>query len=340
MGEGRLELGEHGNLMYMYEYDRSLLPGVESGAGMWRYQDLLPRPDVPTDYPLPVGGTPLRAPRELRQRLGLPGLWLKDETFGPSASNKDRATALVINRGLSVGIKAVSTASTGNAALSTAIGGAATGMAVVIFVPADCAPSKVELMVAMGAYVFRVTEGYRAAFDLSRRAAAEIQLAGPLHRGQSIDHRGEEDGLVRGLGTVRRPRAGRGGAAGWRRGDLNRRGQGLPGARRLRSTGAGAQNRGGTGAGLCAAGGAVARHSGTGPVAGYGRRRHRGAGAGGGTGPSTRYATPPATSSRSATPRSWTRSSCLPTRRGSRPSRLEPPPSRGCGCRRDRSGPP
>lgn len=174
MGEGRLERGAHGCLMYTYEYNTSLLPGAGSGAGMWRYQDLLPRPDAPTDYPLPVGGTPLRAPRELRQRLGLPGLWLKDETFGPSASNKDRATALVIDRGLSVGIQAVSTASTGNAALSTAIGGAATGMAVVIFVPADCAPAKVDLMVAMGAYVFRVTEGYRAAFDLSRRAAAEF----------------------------------------------------------------------------------------------------------------------------------------------------------------------
>lgn len=174
MGEGRLESGAHGHLMYMYEYNRSLLPGVDSGTGMWRYQGLLPRPDVPTDYPLQVGGTPLREPRELRHRLGLPGLWLKDETFGPSASNKDRATALVIDRGLSVGVKTISTASTGNAALSTAIGGAAAGMAVVIFVPADCAPAKVELMVAMGAYVFRVTEGYRAAFDLSRSAAARF----------------------------------------------------------------------------------------------------------------------------------------------------------------------
>lgn len=174
MGEGRLESGAHGHLTYTYEYDRWLLPGVGAAAGMWRYQGLLPRPDVPTGYPLPVGGTPLREPRELRQRLGLPQLWLKDETSGPSASNKDRATALVIDRGLRVGIGVVSTASTGNAALSTAIGGAAAGMAVVIFVPADCAPSKVDLMVAMGAYVFRVREGYRAAFDLSRRAAAEF----------------------------------------------------------------------------------------------------------------------------------------------------------------------
>lgn len=178
MGQARLERGVNGRETYTYDYDRSLLPGPGadsgSGSGMWRYQGLLPRPDEPTCYPLPVGGTPLRAPGELRQRLGLPGLWLKDETTGPSASNKDRATALVIDEGLRTGLAVVSTASTGNAAVATAIGGAAAGMAVVIFVPADCASAKVTMMAAMGAHVFMVSEGYRAAFDLSRRAAARF----------------------------------------------------------------------------------------------------------------------------------------------------------------------
>ncbi len=174
MGEARLGSNPYGHGTYSYDYHRRLLPGPDAGPGMWRYQGLLPRPDEPTAYPLPVGGTPLRAPGELRRRLGLPGLWLKDETTGPSASNKDRATALVIDEGLRTGVRVVATASTGNAALSTAIGGAAAGLAVVIFVPADCAPAKVELMAAMGAQVFRVIDGYRAAFELSRRAAAEF----------------------------------------------------------------------------------------------------------------------------------------------------------------------
>ncbi|BCB89743.1 threonine synthase [Phytohabitans suffuscus] len=174
MGEARLETGVHGHEIYTYDYEKALLPGTDSGAGMWRYQRLLPRPDEPTMYPLPVGGTPLRTTREIRQRLGMRGLWLKDETKGPSASNKDRATALVIDQGLRTGVGVISTASTGNAAVSTAIGGAAAGIAVVIFVPVDCAPAKVEMMAAMGAYVFRVCEGYRAAFELSRRAAAHF----------------------------------------------------------------------------------------------------------------------------------------------------------------------
>lgn len=174
MGAARLGSNRHGYLSYSYDYQPGLLPGPDAEPGMWRYQRLLPRPDEPTSYRLPVGGTPLRAPDSLRRRLGLSSLWLKDETIGPSASNKDRATALVIDQGLRNGVRVISTASTGNAALSTAIGGAAAGLAVVIFVPADCAPAKVSLMAGLGAQVFRVVEGYRAAFELSRRAAVEF----------------------------------------------------------------------------------------------------------------------------------------------------------------------
>lgn len=174
MGVARIVANALGHQTYTYDYHRGLLSGSGVGPGMWRYQGLLPRPDVPTSYPLPVGGTPLRAPAELRRRLGLPALWLKDETTGPSASNKDRATALVIDQGLRTGSRVVATASTGNAALSTAIGGAAAGLSAVIFVPADCAAAKVRQMVALGAHVFRVVDGYRAAFDLCRRAAARF----------------------------------------------------------------------------------------------------------------------------------------------------------------------
>ena len=67
---------------------------------MWRYRELLPVGDGPVRYPVPVGGTPLLPAPALRQRLGAPRLWIKDETRNPTASNKDRATALVIEDGL------------------------------------------------------------------------------------------------------------------------------------------------------------------------------------------------------------------------------------------------
>jgi threonine synthase len=138
---------------------------------MWRYRALLPLDDGPVRYPLPVGGTPLLSAPALRQALGMPGLWIKDETRSPTASNKDRATALVIEGGLHRGLDTITTASTGNAAVSTAFGAAAAGIRAVIFVSTSCQPDKLALMAQAGAWVFRVPAGYAAAVDLSRAAA-------------------------------------------------------------------------------------------------------------------------------------------------------------------------
>jgi threonine synthase len=138
---------------------------------MWRYRELLPVPDGPVRYPVPIGGTPLLPAPALRQTLGTPRLWIKDETRNPSASNKDRATALVIEDGLRRGVATITTASTGNAAVATAFGAAAAGMRAVIFVSTGCQPEKLALMTEAGARVFQVREGYAAAVDLSRAAA-------------------------------------------------------------------------------------------------------------------------------------------------------------------------
>ena len=138
---------------------------------MWRYRELLPVPGGPVRYPVPVGGTPLLPAPALRQTLGMPRLWIKDETRSPTASNKDRATALVLEDGLRQGATTITTASTGNAAVSTAFGAAAAGLRAVIFVSTDCQPDKLALMTQAGAWVFQVREGYAAAVDLSRAAA-------------------------------------------------------------------------------------------------------------------------------------------------------------------------
>lgn len=162
--------------LFQYGYGPDLLPsstGPRSGRGMWRYRRLLPLADGPIRYPLPVGGTPLLAAPRLGASLGVAhaDVWLKDETWGPSASNKDRATALVIESALRRGAGAITTSSTGNAGVATAIGAAAAGLASVIFVAAECDASKVGLMRAAGALVIRVEGGYAAAGALSRAAA-------------------------------------------------------------------------------------------------------------------------------------------------------------------------
>jgi threonine synthase len=155
-----------------YDYGPALVPQDRLATStMWRYRDLLPLSDGEVRYPLPIGGTPLLPAPALRQTLGTPRLWLKDETRNPTTSNKDRATALVIEDGLRRGIDTITTASTGNAAVSTAFGAAAAGLRAVIFVSLGCRQEKIAMMTQAGAWVFQVPAGYAAATDLSRDAA-------------------------------------------------------------------------------------------------------------------------------------------------------------------------
>lgn len=164
----------HGDRYHSYDYGPDLLPEPGGELDLWRYRALLPPVPPRAAYPLRVGGTPLRPAERLRETAGLPGLWLKDETVGPSASNKDRATALVIEDGLASGATVITTSSTGSAAVATAVGAAAADLGAVLFVPGACLPSKVETMRAAGAHVFRVVDGYHAAFELSRQVAARF----------------------------------------------------------------------------------------------------------------------------------------------------------------------
>lgn len=162
--DGRIEL--------LYDYRPELLPGgAWQGDGMWRYRSLLPVGDGPIVYPLAVGATPLIGPPVLRETVGMPSMWLKDETRGPSASNKDRATALVLQQAMASGVRRVTCASTGNVAVSLAIGAAAAGVEAIVFVGAAVAEPKLRLMLQAGATVVRVRGSYEDAFRLSRAAA-------------------------------------------------------------------------------------------------------------------------------------------------------------------------
>jgi threonine synthase len=167
-----LDDASSGLIELAYAYGPQLLPWeVPSNDGMWRYRDLLPIDHMPIRYPLAVGGTPLIAPPRLRHESGIDELWLKDETRSPTGSNKDRATALVMEGAIRRNIGTVTAASTGNVAVSLAVGAAASGIEAVIFVPAAVHEGKLRLMLLAGATVFRVEEGYEAAFQLSRAAA-------------------------------------------------------------------------------------------------------------------------------------------------------------------------
>lgn len=171
-----------GNLDVVLDYEslrRKYQPDDILGRkeeSLWRYLPLLPVPD-------PGGeGTPLRAagwtpvfslPR-LAAELGLDHLWLKDESRNPTASFKDRASAVIVARAREVGAEIVVTASTGNAGAALAGMSAAVGQKAVIFAPKTAPPAKVAQLLVYGAKVILVNGSYDDAFDLTVEAAAEF----------------------------------------------------------------------------------------------------------------------------------------------------------------------
>ncbi len=124
--------------------------------------------------PLAVGGTPLLPVPELRRELGMPRLWLKDDTRNPSGSTKDRASLLVAAKAREYGYRTIAAASTGNAATALAAVAAAAAVEAVVFVPAAAPEAKLVQMLAYGARVFRVDGSYDDAFELCLAACDEL----------------------------------------------------------------------------------------------------------------------------------------------------------------------
>jgi threonine synthase len=143
---------------------------------IWRYVPLLPVGD-PGFIGTPlraVGWTPLFSPDRLSEALGLAHLWLKDDGRNPTASFKDRASAVVVARAREIGAETVATASTGNAGAALAGMAAAVGQPAVILAPKSAPPAKIAQLLIFGAHVILVDGSYDQAFDLTLQASAEL----------------------------------------------------------------------------------------------------------------------------------------------------------------------
>jgi len=145
-------------------------------SSLWRYLPLLPVADPGGETtPLHAAGwTPVFALPRLAQKLGLKYLWLKDESRNPTASFKDRASAIVVARAREIGADVVVTASTGNAGAALAGMSAAIGQKAVIFAPRTAPPAKIAQLLVFGAKVILVDGTYDDAFDLTIQAANEF----------------------------------------------------------------------------------------------------------------------------------------------------------------------
>jgi len=153
---------------------KSILESRESS--LWRYAPLLAVPD-PGFQASPlhrVGNTPVYQPENLRQKLGLRSLYVKDESPNPSASFKDRASAIVISRAIEAGIDTTIAASTGNAGAAMACMAASVGKRAIILAPKSAPPAKIAQLLTFGAEVILVDGSYDDAFDLSIEASNEF----------------------------------------------------------------------------------------------------------------------------------------------------------------------
>lgn len=143
---------------------------IESGPpSLWRYRDFLPC-DADAAIDIGAGFTPLIHAKNLGKVLGLPNLYLKNDTVNPTWSFKDRVVAVAATRARELGYEKLACASTGNLANSVSAHAAAAGMEAVVFIPADLEEGKVVGSSIYGPTLVKV----RGNYDAVNRLCAEL----------------------------------------------------------------------------------------------------------------------------------------------------------------------
>src|SRR5919106_1564832 len=120
---------------------------------IWRWFDFFPVQSRSSIVSLGEGSTPLIHAKRLGEKLGLPNLYLKNDTALPTGSLKDRSNSVGISVAKELGFSTATVISTGNAAASVAAYSAAAGLKSIVMVPSGTAQSKIVQARAYGATV-------------------------------------------------------------------------------------------------------------------------------------------------------------------------------------------
>jgi threonine synthase len=138
----------------------------------WRYRELMPIGPEAQLPPVQVGWSPVSEAPSLAGWLGVRRVAVKDDGRNPSASMKDRASAVGVVLARQAGRERIVCASTGNAASSTACIAASVGLGATIFVPRRAPAPKIAQLRVFGAQVFRVDADYDRTWELCAEVAA------------------------------------------------------------------------------------------------------------------------------------------------------------------------
>ena len=106
-------------------------------ANLWRCRELLPVVQDSSIVTLGEGWTPLIHARRLGAQLGMPHLYIKDESSNPTASFKARGMAVAVSMAKELGVQKLAVPSAGNAASALAAYAATAGLEAHIFMPKD-----------------------------------------------------------------------------------------------------------------------------------------------------------------------------------------------------------
>ena len=144
-------------LLARYDLDAARRLGRERLIGpepsLWRYRALLPVRDTAHIVTLGEGFTPLLPARRLGTELGMPHLYIKEESLNPTGSFKARGLAVAVSRARELGVRELVIPSAGNAAGAAAAYAACAGLRLHVFMPRDVpAPFLAECR-ALGAEV-------------------------------------------------------------------------------------------------------------------------------------------------------------------------------------------
>jgi threonine synthase len=151
------------------QLDKSILAGNRD-LTIWRYRALLPIEPSSRVPPLSVGWTPVYDCRALADQYRVRQLLIKDDGRNPTASFKDRPSALAAVKACELSARVVTTASSGNAGIALAAMCAGLELNSVIFVPAASPAAKIVQLQVYGATVILVEGSYDQAYDLCLEA--------------------------------------------------------------------------------------------------------------------------------------------------------------------------
>ena len=171
------ECGAEGTLDVIYdmdfikkEFNKEYLLNNKR-TDLWRYLPILPLETDEGIADLQVGWTPLYKAARLEKLLNIKNIYIKDDGRNPTASFKDRASAVGVSKAVQLHKNIICAASTGNAASSLSGFAACLGIENYIFVPKTAPEAKITQLLIYGSKVILVDGNYDTAFDFCLKAS-------------------------------------------------------------------------------------------------------------------------------------------------------------------------